>query len=169
MQVVSFCLYVNLDNTLSSGCIYFWTFSPFHIYFYIPSPANLLSVSPLASAQASLPPSGPPRGITTTPSPIFPLLCLHLILSLLPPASSADLSGPSAQHGLWRRAGSRQRAHRLRAPPLPPHSAHHSDAHLPQHQSSASITPGLDLGNTWTPGPGAAGESTAILNTLHSS
>ena len=105
---LSLSIYVNLDNTLSSGCIYFWTLSPFHIYFYIPSPANLLSVSPLASAQASLPPSGPPRGITTTPSPIFPLLCLHLILSLLPlPAQLISVGrAPSTDCGAGQDPGS---------------------------------------------------------------
>ena len=147
---------------------------PFHLLLAFDIPP--LSGSPLASAQASLPPTSPPRGITTTPSPILPGLSLHIVNPsppFPPPPLSADLSGASAQHGLWRRAevesqaAAAQRATRLRAPPLPPHSAHHSDAHLPQHQSSASITPGLDLANTWTPGPGAAGESTAISNTLH--
>ena len=114
------------------GCFWFRPIliPPFHLLLAFDIPP--LSGSPLASAQASLPPTSPPRGITTTPSPILPGLGLHIVNPsppFPPPPLSADLSGASAQHGLWRRAevesqaAAAQRATRLRAPPLPPHSS----------------------------------------------
>ena len=137
------------------GCFWFppILISPFHLLLAFDIPP--LSGSPLASAQASLPPTSPPRGITTTPSPILPGLSLHivnpLLLSLLPPSQLISVGrAPNTDCGAGPRWNRRQQQHSA-----PPASEHHRCHHTRVCPPPFRCTPPL-LHPSSAPTPGCS-------------